>query len=352
MVSLKALKIIALFVILVCGFGGVTFPQALSSMTHDDSFQTIFLLCKTFSAGIILGTGFIHMFPEAQEMIQTAYPNIEYQIGGFVAGLACICLMALEQVINKYFHKSKGKHQHQHVPLSNSLGNNLLTCGTNKDINARELVRVKTQEHDIDGNSNGSADEESRGHHDGHDHHNKEDQRDGKHCHTINIIYETDLTFKKIVTVYILELGIAIHSIIIGVTLGTTTEQSTFTYLFFAMALHQFFEGIALGSSIVKANINEKWKVIGMMLFFSLTTPIGIAIGLIINGSYNSESDESYATQGILNAVSAGILIYMALIHLIIEDFNNNEIEGIVKFAMFVSILAGYAVTAIMAIWT
>jgi zinc transporter 1/2/3 len=149
-----------------------------------------------------------------------------------------------------------------------------------------------------------------------------------------------------------LEVGIAIHSIIIGITLGTTVNKTSFVSLFIAMSLHQFFEGIALGSSIVKAKILEFWKVMSMVGLFSFSTPIGIIIGILTNNSYNPESKTSYLTQGIFNAISAGVLIYMALIHLIIEDFNNNDINGNIKFLMLIAILLGFGTTSVIAIWT
>ena len=46
-----------------------------------------------------------------------------------------------------------------------------------------------------------------------------------------------------------------------------------------------------------------------MVLFFSLTTPIGIGIAK----SYNENSLSALIIEGLLLAASAGILIYMAL---------------------------------------
>lgn len=47
---------------------------------------------------------------------------------------------------------------------------------------------------------------------------------------------------RKRVSVMILDMGIAVHSIIIGLTLGVQESGSTFTTLLVALCFHQFFE--------------------------------------------------------------------------------------------------------------
>ena len=47
------------------------------------------------------------------------------------------------------------------------------------------------------------------------------------------------------ITAYILEVGIALHSVVIGVTLGVSRGPE-FVSLLIAVAFHQFFEGFAL----------------------------------------------------------------------------------------------------------
>jgi zinc transporter 1/2/3 len=79
------------------------------------------------------------------------------------------------------------------------------------------------------------------------------------HSHGGLLIHSTS------VTVYILELGIALHSIIIGVTLGIARED--FNILLIAICFHQFFEGIALSSIILEAELQKKYLA-WLMVFF------------------------------------------------------------------------------------
>jgi zinc transporter 1/2/3 len=50
----------------------------------------------------------------------------------------------------------------------------------------------------------------------------------------------------------VLELGILVHSVIIGVSLGASVRPNTIRPLVGALSFHQFFEGIGLGGCIVQ----------------------------------------------------------------------------------------------------
>lgn len=50
----------------------------------------------------------------------------------------------------------------------------------------------------------------------------------------------------------VLELGIIVHSVIIGMTVGASGSASTIRPLVAALTFHQFFEGLGLGGCIVQ----------------------------------------------------------------------------------------------------
>jgi zinc transporter 1/2/3 len=79
-----------------------------------------------------------------------------------------------------------------------------------------------------------------------------------------------------------LEFGVAFHSILIGITLGTTSID--FIYLLIAICFHQFFEGLALSSIINEFRFSQKSKknIKNIMLaFYVLSTPLGCLIGIL-----------------------------------------------------------------------
>lgn len=107
------------------------------------------------------------------------------------------------------------------------------------------------------------------------------------------------------------EVSVAIHSVIIGLALGTT-DGSSFDALFIAITFHQLLEGLALGAVSAQTGLKFPY-LLGLAVFYALTTPIGIAIGIGVQSSINQNSEAALLTQGILDAIAAGMMIYVAL---------------------------------------
>jgi len=115
------------------------------------------------------------------------------------------------------------------------------------------------------------------------------------HSHGLSLLKERQLS------VYLLEIGIFSHSVLIGITLGTA--RSEFTTLLIALCFHQFFEGMALSAVLVEsATRQEKFKLVNFL--YCLTTPIGICIGIGAHSLYNDNSVTSILVQGILDSLS------------------------------------------------
>ncbi|KAK9993262.1 hypothetical protein SO802_022965 [Lithocarpus litseifolius] len=150
----------------------------------------------------------------------------------------------------------------------------------------------------------------------------------------------------------VLELGIVVHSVIIGISVGTSMNPETIKPLVGALTFHQFFEGIGLGGCITQAKFKSKAVAI-MSLFFSLTTPVGIVIGLAISSVYSESSPTALIVQGLLDSASAGILIYMALVDLLAADFMSKRMQnnGRLQIGANVALLLGTGLMTFLAKW-
>ncbi|KAA8515520.1 hypothetical protein F0562_018869 [Nyssa sinensis] len=147
-------------------------------------------------------------------------------------------------------------------------------------------------------------------------------------------------------------LSIVVHSVIIGISLGASESPKIIMPLIAALTFHQFFEGIGLGGCICQAKFKSGAVTI-MALFFSLTTPVGIIIGIGITNVYKDNSPTALIVEGIFNAASAGILIYMALVDLLAADFMNPRMQsnGRLQMGANVSLLLGVAFMSLLAKW-
>ncbi|KAJ5354540.1 hypothetical protein N7541_005584 [Penicillium brevicompactum] len=130
---------------------------------------------------------------------------------------------------------------------------------------------------------------------------------------------------KETMQVYLLEMGILFHSVFIGMSLSVSVGNE-FVILLIAIVFHQTFEGLALGSRISALPWSDKqiqpWI---MSLAYGCTTPIGQAIGLATHTLYSPDSEVGLLVVGIMNAISAGLLIFASLVELMSEDFLSDE---------------------------
>lgn len=74
----------------------------------------------------------------------------------------------------------------------------------------------------------------------------------------------------------------------------------------------QLLEGLALGSTAVEAGLRLRTTLI-LALAFAFTTPVGIAAGIGVRNSLNASGAPMLLTTGILDSISAGTLIFLAL---------------------------------------
>jgi zinc transporter 1/2/3 len=94
-------------------------------------------------------------------------------------------------------------------------------------------------------------------------------------------------------------------------------------------------------------------SIVMMILFFCLTTPVGILVGMGISQVYNENSPTALVVEGSLNSVAAGILVYMALVDLLAEDFMNPKVQsrGKLQLSINISMLFGTGFMSMLAKW-
>lgn len=90
-----------------------------------------------------------------------------------------------------------------------------------------------------------------------------------------------------------------------------------------------------------------------MACFFALTTPVGISIGTAAASVYNPNSPGALIVEGILDSMSAGILVYMALVDLIAADFLSKRMSCNFRLQVvsYLMLFLGAGLMSLHAIW-
>ncbi|BBN70389.1 zinc transporter 1 precursor [Prunus dulcis] len=302
------LKVAAIASVLFAGAMGVGIPILGKDIPCLNPGRSLFSIIKAFAAGVILATGFIHVLPDAFDNLTspclTEHPWGKFPFTGFVAMVAVIGTLMVDAFATSYYSRS-------HQPAESG-----------SDVEQHQLqVLVHGHSHvhgsAVDTSTAGAA----------------------------------ELLRNRVIS-QVLELGILVHSVMIGLSLGVSASPDTIRPLVAALAFHQLFEGMGLGGCIAQASFKSRATAV-MALFFSLTTPIGIAIGIGISNIYTENSPIALAVEGILNAASAGILIYTSLGDMLVADFMSSKLQSNLRLlaGASLSVLLGAGCMSLLAIW-
>ncbi|XP_006654534.1 zinc transporter 5 [Oryza brachyantha] len=307
------LKIIAIFCILAGSALGAALPSLGNRFPAIQPETDVFLTVKAFAGGVILATGLVHILPAAFDALNSPClvggPWKKFPFAGMFAMVSAIGTLIVDTVATGYFHRTDAKRK------------------------AAAIADEPT------GNDLEATDEHSHSH------------AHGMSVMSVAAADEEDLVRHRVIS-QVLELGVVVHSLIIGMSLGASNFPSTVRPLVPALTFHQFFEGIGLGGCIVQAKFKVR-SVVTMALFFSLTTPVGIAIGIAISSVYDANNPRALVVQGILESAAAGILVYMALVDILAEDFMKTKVQSRARLqlAMNLALLLGAGLMSLIAIW-
>ncbi|KAK6119565.1 hypothetical protein DH2020_046694 [Rehmannia glutinosa] len=344
------LKLIAIGAILLAGVSGVSIPLLGKKRRFLKTDSNLFVAAKAFAAGVILATGFVHILPDATSALTDPclpkFPWSKFPFSGFITMMAALGTLLADFVGTQYYERKQEK-QSQTVKVDSS-----------DEVSESGIVPVETRGFNgkVFGEEEGGAMHivgmHAHAAHHRHSHaqeqgacagHVTEDSHGHSHSHGIGGGDEEG---------GVLELGIVSHSVIIGLSLGVSHSPCTIRPLIGALSFHQFFEGFALGGCISQAQFRSLHSTL-MACFFAVTTPLGIAVGIGISSVYNSNSARALIIEGILDSISAGILVYMALVDLIAADFLSKRMSCNVRLQVvsYFVLFLGAVLMSSLAIW-
>ncbi|KAK9447917.1 Zinc/iron permease [Limtongia smithiae] len=152
----------------------------------------------------------------------------------------------------------------------------------------------------------------------------------------------------------ILEFGVLFHSVMIGLNLGACGDE--FKSLYPVLVFHQSFEGLGIGARLSAIEFPKDKRMYPWLLCaaYGLTTPVCVAIGLGVRTTYFSNSFTANIVQGVLDSISAGILIYTGLVELLARDFlfNPDRTTNVKELMLqLFTVLFGAGIMALLGKW-
>ncbi|KAF9151880.1 hypothetical protein BG015_006099 [Linnemannia schmuckeri] len=402
-----SLHIGGLFANMAASTFGVLLPILFAYTTFNAQttykIHSVIQTARTFGSGVILATAFIHMLPTAfSNLSDPSLPEIFQEDTGYtgwaglIAMVSAMLLQLLEYTATQRFFSRSKKNSKKSGGDVHAIDRLSVFDSEEDDVTSGQQHSEKKR---VVSEDVGSLEEGRRGHaaipvapvdglvakpedclHMGHVHggeillvnknnknqhqnqhlHPHHGESEHNHSHAAHDSYKASSSSQqeqrsREIGTYILEFGIALHSVIIGITLGATAGAE-FVSLLIALLFHQFFEGVALGGRIAslqfKRSSLQPWL---LSAWFACSTPLGMAIGIGIRSTYEGESVTSLIVQGVFDACSAGILLYTAMVQLMSTEINSNvafrESSPKSQVVQFLALWFGAAAMAIVGKW-
>ncbi|CAD6892091.1 unnamed protein product [Tilletia controversa] len=304
------LRVGAIFILWVSSSATTLFPIVTRRIPKCAIPASVFDFCKYFGSGVIIATAFIHLLaPGADELgspcLSETFQNYDFafafamismfmvflvELVAFRIGSAKAASLAYDPHTGGHHHANEhngpvspqpqAQHQHTHAEIEGESNSDVGVVGEKAPVYSDDKLEEGTVA------SRQAA---------------------------------TAAKAQEIIGVAILEFGVIFHSVIIGITLGTTSD---FTTLFVVIIFHQMFEGLGLGTRLAYLPLHpDSWLPFLGGIAYGLVTPIGLAIGLGIRSSYNEDSATANYVTGTFDSISAGILLYTGLVELLAHEF-------------------------------
>ncbi|KAH8813057.1 Zinc/iron permease [Xylogone sp. PMI_703] len=398
------LHVFALILILVLSTVACGFPLISRRASKNDAAKRVVFLSQHFGTGVLIATAFVHLLPTAfVSLTDPCLPHFFSQgyrpLAGFVAMFSALVVVGLEmflttrgaghshgaaweplpdEEINGDAHPINGSSSHS---LNGKAGKTGATSRRSEDIALKDVeseglmngvspLPVSTP---IGGSSNDNTKYADREEDEDDDNDNLSELDDidmpldslsynhpnadiESHHHVAKSgLSQEEQRKKMVLQCLLLEAGILFHSVFIGMAVSVATGPPFIVFLV-AIAFHQTFEGLALGSRIAAISFPKgSFRPWLMVLAYGTTTPIGQVIGLIVHNLYDPHSATGLLMVGFMNAISSGLLLFAGLVQLLAEDFLSDKSYGILKgrsrIEAFSAVISGSLLMSLVGAW-
>ncbi|KAM6499700.1 ZIP Zinc transporter domain containing protein [Amanita muscaria] len=392
-------KLGPMLVILVLSLFAVSFPTISKQVPVIRIPHVVFFMGKHFGTGVILSTAFCHLLQDSFQSLQAFHALKPHSKIAKWTGLIILCSF-LSIFLIEYISTTCVDYLHASPDITYS---DLETRKTLSESNRDQRPPATPSEHQSLLGPD-CPPHQDLGQHRHHGHHTKavslpvelitnsrhrircclserctcESQEEQTLCYDERLARQRrkqddtpkiKSVKKQLIGIMVLQLGIMIHSLVIGLTLSIK-HGPEFASLLIAICFHQLFEGLSLGIRIDalpplprallyasasssqlsiasestpllpdpqsrewSPSFNSGWMKTILSILFAITTPLGMVLGLAIfpRSIDVGDKDEKalfLLTQGVMSAISAGMLIYAGTVEMLAADFVFGDVSG------------------------
>ncbi len=303
-------------------------------------------IANSFSCGIFISVAIIHILPETIEEMNDYLKSqnsilTDIPICNIIAFLSFSLILFIEKVVfnshslidhgHDHGH-DHGEHDEDNIDYEDEEEENIQNMMTTTR-KFGTLFKLTCKESSKDNEYNEQSDQREK--------------RTTYIYKNVNkdITKKEDLPVQKIngdFKSFVLLFALSFHGLFEGIAVGYQKSTSSTISIIIAIFGHKWAEGLTLGLSFTKANTKTSIFIL-MIVIFALFTPIGIAIGVILN---NSEGLPGYI-QPLCLSLTVGTFIYISCGEIISEEFTVTNH----KWIKFLFLILGIVLIVGLTIW-
>lgn len=362
---------LAAFCVLAASGIGASLPLLSKYYPPLEVSYRYFIFAKAVGTGVVLGVALIHLLQPADEQLRQHLSKSKYFSAEQSSSLAfTICLFfvllmhTIEAVVSGIFRQEESRwlelEESEAAPLLSQTAAHVSDDGSFHDHSSHQ--RHSPPSHSY-----------THGHHSGHSHshghyhsHSMAENSslspplaalsvDGESQIVVEDVASREASFRSRISALMMGFGTSFHSLFIGFTLGSCLDEELFM-LAVALCMHQFFEGLALGTKLVESPINF-FSECFMTVFFTISAPLTAFLSILLFNifPFGFEWSTFSLIQGFTDASCAGILLYLGfgLLHndffqdmqLIVEETGKKSMRlylvSLLWFGGFVMVVIG-----------
>ena len=298
-----------------------------------------FLSC--FAAGVFLATGVLDLLPSVRSDLGSVLNGMNiityFPVAEFVMMFGLFLILIIEQVVISVKEKQAQDDESARTPLLAPTTNGASSNDARDDHSAirRPFSHSITSQHSISGigdeplqGSGCFTDDHSfehhpqhsyhRHHHEHHYHEHEETEAEEDHIRAL-----TEHEHSRLRSLLLI-VALSLHSIFEGLAVGLQKKSDDVIGIFAALVVHKSVLSFSLGMNLVQSKLSHG-GVLRSVLFFSLTAPVGVGIGLAITDLW--DSNISTLVQGILTGIACGTFLYVTFFEVLPAEFNCPDVR-------------------------
>ncbi|KAH7665161.1 Zinc/iron permease protein [Dioscorea alata] len=304
----KSLILVKIWCLIIVFFG--TFIGGISPyfLKWNEGFL---VLGTQFAGGVFLGTAMMHFLSDANETFEDL-TEVEYPFAFMLASAGYVITMLVDCFVSSLMSKGRsggGFH--------GDAGRNGETFETEKGI--------------VGTNSHAQSETEDSAH---------------GHSAAKSLVYARSLGDSIMLIV-----ALCFHSVFEGIAIGVAETKADAWKALWTVSLHKIFAAIAMGIALLRMIPDRPLLSCASYSFaFAISTPIGVAIGIIIDATTQGKvADWIYA---ISMGLACGIFIYVAINHLLSKGYMPlKNITADTPLNRWFAVVLGVGVIAVVMIW-